>query len=262
MTDIVKHSAGKPLRLGVERDGKLIQPHGHAGRAGRASRSTGRRSANRGYLGVEIGRPPRRSRLLAAVGARFSTMWQVTDQDGRRARRRRSRRAACRPSFHQVTNAKAATVGGRTTPAPRPGRCPSSASPTSGAQSEQAGLAAVLMLLIAINIVFGILNMLPMIPLDGGHVAIATYEWIRTKKGQPYYRADITKLFPVAAVFMAFLPCSSSPASTSTSPTRSRSRTDRPWSSPPPSCRPAGRPAASRSAACRSATARRSRCSR
>jgi membrane-associated protease RseP (regulator of RpoE activity) len=74
-----------------------------------------------------------------------------------------------------------------------------------GAQSEQAGLASVLMLLIAINIVFGILNMLPMIPLDGGHVAVAAYEWIRTKKGEPYYRADITKLFPVAALFIAFL---------------------------------------------------------
>jgi membrane-associated protease RseP (regulator of RpoE activity) len=59
--------------------------------------------------------------------------------------------------------------------------------------------------LIAINIVFGILNMLPMIPLDGGHVAVAAYEWIRTKKGQPYYRADITKLYPVAAVFIALL---------------------------------------------------------
>jgi hypothetical protein len=36
-------------------------------------------------------------------------------------------------------------------------------------------------------------------------VAIAGYEWIRTKKGQAYYRADITKLMPVAAVFVAFL---------------------------------------------------------
>jgi membrane-associated protease RseP (regulator of RpoE activity) len=47
--------------------------------------------------------------------------------------------------------------------------------------------------------------MLPMIPLDGGHVAIAAYEWIRTKKGEAYYRADITKLFPVAAVFIGIL---------------------------------------------------------
>jgi len=42
-------------------------------------------------------------------------------------------------------------------------------------------------------------------PFDGGHVAVAAYEWIRTKKGQAYYRADITKLFPFLAPFLAFL---------------------------------------------------------
>jgi membrane-associated protease RseP (regulator of RpoE activity) len=47
--------------------------------------------------------------------------------------------------------------------------------------------------------------MLPMIPLDGGHVAVAVYEWVRTRRGRPYYRADITKLFPVAFLFIAFL---------------------------------------------------------
>ena len=64
--------------------------------------------------------------------------------------------------------------------------------------------------------------MLPMIPLDGGHVAIAAYEWIRTKKGEPYYRADITKLFPVAAVVHRH-PGRPRPRRrcTSTSPTRS-----------------------------------------
>jgi membrane-associated protease RseP (regulator of RpoE activity) len=74
-----------------------------------------------------------------------------------------------------------------------------------GAQAEQNSMYGVLMLLIAVNLVFGILNMLPIIPLDGGHVAIAAYEWIRTKKGKPYYRADITKLFPLAAAFIALL---------------------------------------------------------
>ena len=34
--------------------------------------------------------------------------------------------------------------------------------------------------------------MLPMLPLDGGHVAIAVYERIRTRRGQPYYQADVT----------------------------------------------------------------------
>jgi membrane-associated protease RseP (regulator of RpoE activity) len=74
-----------------------------------------------------------------------------------------------------------------------------------GAQAAKDGLAPLLVLLITINIVFALLNMLPMIPLDGGHVAVAVYEWIRTRKGGPYYRADITKLFPIAFLFVAIL---------------------------------------------------------
>ena len=74
-----------------------------------------------------------------------------------------------------------------------------------GVQAQQAGFEDLLLLLISINIVFGLINMLPMLPLDGGHVAVAAYEWIRTKKGGPYYRADITKLFPFVVVFVAFL---------------------------------------------------------
>jgi membrane-associated protease RseP (regulator of RpoE activity) len=49
------------------------------------------------------------------------------------------------------------------------------------------------------------LNMLPLMPFDGGHVSVAVYEWIRTKKGQAYYRADITKIFPFLAPFLAIL---------------------------------------------------------
>jgi membrane-associated protease RseP (regulator of RpoE activity) len=72
-------------------------------------------------------------------------------------------------------------------------------------QAQHAGLYTLLELLILINVIFGLLNMLPILPFDGGHVAVAAYEWIRTKKGQAYYKADITKLFPVVAVLLAFL---------------------------------------------------------
>ena len=74
-----------------------------------------------------------------------------------------------------------------------------------GVQAQHAGLETLLELLILINVIFGLLNMLPILPFDGGHVAVAAYEWIRTKKGQPYYRADITKMFPVVFVLLAFL---------------------------------------------------------
>ena len=47
--------------------------------------------------------------------------------------------------------------------------------------------------------------MLPMLPLDGGHVAIAVYERIRTRRGRPYYQADAAKLLPVVYAFVAVL---------------------------------------------------------
>jgi len=137
------------------------------------------------------------------VGNSFNTMWQVTDQEVTGIAQTFSPHGLT-SVLHQVTSPKAAqSAVNNPGSAPRPVSIVGIAN--LGAQSEQAGLASVLMLLIAINIVFGILNMLPMIPLDGGHVAIAAYEWVRTKKGQPYYRADITKLFPVAAIFISFL---------------------------------------------------------
>ena len=49
----------------------------------------------------------------------------------------------------------------------------------------------------AINIFVGLINLIPLLPFDGGHIAIATYEAIRSRPGKPY-RADITKLLPLS----------------------------------------------------------------
>jgi membrane-associated protease RseP (regulator of RpoE activity) len=69
----------------------------------------------------------------------------------------------------------------------------------------KAGTLPFIGILISLNISLGILNMLPMLPLDGGHVAIALYERVRTRRGKKRYRADVTKLMPVAYAFMGFL---------------------------------------------------------
>lgn len=72
-------------------------------------------------------------------------------------------------------------------------------------QAEAKGAYYFVSILIALNIALGLLNMLPMLPLDGGHVAVALYERVRTRRGRPSYHADITKLMPVAYAFMAVL---------------------------------------------------------
>lgn len=67
------------------------------------------------------------------------------------------------------------------------------------------GLRDVLYLLVAINVFVGMLNMLPLLPFDGGHIAVATYERIRSRRGERYH-VDITKLMPItyAVVMLLF----------------------------------------------------------
>jgi membrane-associated protease RseP (regulator of RpoE activity) len=69
--------------------------------------------------------------------------------------------------------------------------------------ATQIGLSEVLWLLIIINIFIGIFNMVPLLPFDGGHVAIALYEKVQSLRTRRPYHADVNKLAPVVyAVFV------------------------------------------------------------
>jgi membrane-associated protease RseP (regulator of RpoE activity) len=63
-------------------------------------------------------------------------------------------------------------------------------------EAADTGVRPVLLLLVAINVFVGIFNLVPLLPLDGGHVAIATYERIRSRRGRRYH-ADVAKLLPL-----------------------------------------------------------------
>lgn len=104
--------------------------------------------------------------------------------------------------IHEVANPTAAAQDQRNN-TPRPESIIGAV--RTAVQGAQAGAASLLEVLIALNIFIGIANMLPMLPLDGGHVAIAVYERIRTRRGRPYYQADAAKLVPVAYAFMFLL---------------------------------------------------------
>ncbi len=71
-------------------------------------------------------------------------------------------------------------------------------------QGVQTGVGGLLLVLVSINIFVGMLNLLPMLPLDGGHVVIAVYERIRSRRHRMYH-ADVRKLAPVAYAFVMVL---------------------------------------------------------
>ena len=61
-----------------------------------------------------------------------------------------------------------------------------------------------LVMFASINVFVGIVNLLPLLPLDGGHAAIATYERIRSRRGRRY-QMDVAKLLPLTYAVVAVL---------------------------------------------------------
>ncbi len=77
-----------------------------------------------------------------------------------------------------------------------------------GANLTENGALGFLVFFIGINITIGIFNLLPVLPLDGGHVVVATYERIREFRLQrgDRYHVDFAKLIPVVyAVFFLLI---------------------------------------------------------
>ena len=60
-------------------------------------------------------------------------------------------------------------------------------------------------LMIVLNVFIGLFNLIPLLPFDGGHVAIATYERIREIGRTERYHADLTKMLPVAYGVVLFM---------------------------------------------------------
>jgi membrane-associated protease RseP (regulator of RpoE activity) len=69
---------------------------------------------------------------------------------------------------------------------------------------DSQGIIGILFLLAILNVFIGVFNMFPLLPLDGGHAAIATYERLRERNGERYH-ADVAKMMPFAMAVMTVL---------------------------------------------------------
>jgi len=78
------------------------------------------------------------------------------------------------------------------------------ASQIGGRLGESEGLKGVLLLLASVNVFVGVFNLFPLLPFDGGHAAIATYERLRSRNGTRY-RADVNKMIPLTTVVLGLL---------------------------------------------------------
>ena len=69
----------------------------------------------------------------------------------------------------------------------------------------RAGWVSVFGLLIAINVFVGLFNLLPLLPFDGGHIAIALYERAASTVRRRRVQVDVTKLLPLTVAVVAVL---------------------------------------------------------
>jgi membrane-associated protease RseP (regulator of RpoE activity) len=204
----IESHPGRPLTVTVSRDGKdramVVTPaRGYKdAQGGESLRGHGKAQ---GLLGIAQASPFAPVSAGRAVPAAAGQVWRVTTASlGGIAH-------VFSPSgigslLDQVANSNRANQAADNPGAPQNQRVESIYGAVHTAvQAQQAGMAYLIAVLVALNIGIAIINMLPILPFDGGHVAIAVYERIRTKKGQPYYRADVRKQLPVVYVVLGLL---------------------------------------------------------
>jgi membrane-associated protease RseP (regulator of RpoE activity) len=72
-------------------------------------------------------------------------------------------------------------------------------------EAVRAGWVDVLGLLLAINVFVGLFNLLPLLPFDGGHIAIALYERAASSVRGRRVQVDVAKLLPLTVAVVAVL---------------------------------------------------------
>jgi membrane-associated protease RseP (regulator of RpoE activity) len=203
LTRAVNGHPGVPVTVVVDRDGTertlTVTPVN-----GRVLHEKGSKpppgTAPYGLIGISLGAPVEtRSALgaLASTGSELgSVMWSSVSGIGHLFAP-----SGVAQRFDQVTSAKAASQ------AAADGTRATSIVGIGGVATDalHAGIGDYLYILIVLNVFFGVFNLFPMLPLDGGHVAIAVYEKIRTGRRTVMYHADVAKLMPFTWLFMLFL---------------------------------------------------------
>ena len=200
LTGLISSHAGQPVTIVVERNGTkhalVVTPH-----AVTVPASGGKPATQAGRIGVLVDQKVTDEHVNPVEAVRLSGVFIGQVVSGSvSALGQRFSASGISEYFHELTNAKAAQQASQSGD-----RIQSIyGAVRTATQGAQAGAWQLTEVLVSIIIFVGLLNLLPMLPLDGGHVAIAVYERIRSRRGRPY-RADVTKLAPVAYAFVIFL---------------------------------------------------------
>ena len=202
LVDVIHRETGRTLTIVVERAGRRHTLHatpvdGRLIKVGGAALAAG--STPQGFIGIQLEAQIVHSPPLAAIPSSFTRVGSMI-VTASRAMVHVFSPGEFASLFHQVASPALAN-----NPKVQMQRPVSIVGVVRFAvQGTQVGPGVLLQILMTVNIFVGILNMLPMLPLDGGYVAVATYERLRSRRGERY-RADMNRLAPFAYGFMSIL---------------------------------------------------------
>jgi regulator of sigma E protease len=167
IADAIAGSGGRPLTLRVERDGRTLTLHGRP-----------RLNADGDYrLGFSFDTAEKSYALGAAVTRSCRATWEVTKGIG----------AALGRIFTGGGREEVSSVVGIT---------------TVSSEAVQQGAVEFLFVLAFISLSLALLNLLPLLPLDGGHIAFSVAEWIR---GRAIPREAYERMSAIGIALVLFL---------------------------------------------------------
>lgn len=203
----IRDHPGAPVTILVDRNGRLLHltatPLTRYGTPAAPSASSSAGAGRRfGLLGIEVRQAIARSSPAAAVPRSGSTLVHMVG-------------TYLGGLGHLFSPSGISAIAHQAAAPPSP--APRSATATSGpqllgvvgiarltVQAANAGVPQLLAWLTFINVALGTVNMLPLPPLDGGHVVVAVYERLRSTRGRSY-RADAARLLPLAYAMFALI---------------------------------------------------------
>jgi membrane-associated protease RseP (regulator of RpoE activity) len=195
MRDVIRDRPGQDVTLTVQRDGETFD-------VTTSLADKNPQGEPVGFLGISAVYPNADVSVVGAVPETFRTFWTVSRESVLGLGRIFSP-SGVSDYVDTVTSARPGDGSSSITENPNRPLSPIGAVSV-GEQLAKSGMERFLLFFAAVNIFIGIFNLVPLLPFDGGHIAVATYEAIRSRKGKRYH-ADVRKLLPLTYAVVGVL---------------------------------------------------------
>jgi len=185
----IRENPGRALDLVVERDGRRLDLTATPAAVQRDGETIG-------FIGIGPKPSVEKLSLIAGAGRAGSNLWELTT-------------ASVKGLGSIFTPSSLRDYADHLTGRPEPGT--EDQRPVSvvgvvriAGQAADSGTFNLVYLLVVLNLFVAVLNLVPLLPFDGGHIAVATYERLRSRAGRRYH-ADVGKLMPITAAVVAIM---------------------------------------------------------